>query len=192
MKYTISKRWRNFAITGLGLLLLYACNGNKRTHADNPISQLIGRTILFEELLPFNLPEGATLYSLSKNANYGVIVYVDSSSCENCSITAALNIRGYQLELQEKHRDDIRFVYIFNTQDVWALQQRLLDFGFYHYYFVDFENTFLERNQIPSDKRFHTLLIDNENKVLVIGNPSTNMKIRSLYNKVLKNPPAKQ
>ena len=185
----IKKRqlWRNLVLVGLGLLLYCACNGNKHPQTGNPISQMMGREILFEELLLFNQQEGATLHSLSENINYSIIVYVDSSTCEDCSITTALNIRGYQLELQQKQRDDIRFIYIFNTQDIGSLQERLRGFGFYHYYFVDFENTFLANNQIPSDKRFHTFLL-HKNRVQVIGNPSANPKIKNLYNKALKIP----
>jgi hypothetical protein len=188
VKDMIRQRWRSFVIAGLGLLLFYACNGNRRPQADNPVSRFIGSEIQFDGLLSFNMPDGETLASMLKDAQNSIIVYIDSSSCEDCSISRALNIRGFELELKQKLIGDIPFLFIFNTQDIWTLEKRLHDFGFYHYYFVDYESTFLRKNKIPADKRFHTFLLDENNKVVLVGNPSTNQKVRDLYNKVLHCP----
>jgi hypothetical protein len=149
----------------------------------------MGKEILFEGLLSFNLQEGMTLSSLRGNADHCIVVYVDSSSCEDCSITNALNLWGYELELRQKQKDNVLFIYIFNTQDIGVLQKRLHDLGFFHHYFVDFENVFLSNNQIPRDLRFHTFLL-KDNKVRIIGNPSSNQKVRKLYDKALRVPPA--
>ena len=189
MKFRFNQWLRNFVIIDLGLLLLCACNWSMRSHKEDAISRLMGSEIRFERLLSFNLSEGMSLSSLLEKSNNSIVIYVDSSSCEDCSISYALNIRGYEFELKQKHREDIQFIYIFNTQDIGALQKRLHDFGFYRHYFVDFENTFLSNNQIPKDKRFHTFLLKDK-KVRIIGNPSTNQKIRNLFDKVLKLPPA--
>ena len=148
---------------------------------------MIGREIDFTELILFNLPTGETHKSLLEIARNSIVIYVDSSSCVDCSITNTLNIRGYELELKQKQREDIPFIYIFNTQDVWTLQNRLHELGFYHYYFVDFENIFLKKNQIPENSLFHTFLLKND-KVRLIGNPSSNFKIKALYNRELKMP----
>jgi len=145
---------------------------------------MVGREMAFRGLMPFNMPEGISSQSLLEHLGHKIVIYVDSSGCEDCNISNMLSVRGYQLELKHKQREDIPFIYIFNTQEVWALQERLRESGFSQYYFVDFENTFLSNNQIPPDRRFHTFLLKN-NKIQVVGNPSTNEKIRNLYNHVL-------
>jgi len=145
---------------------------------------MIGSAIVFPRLLPFNMPEGMSVQSLLESSGHKIVAYVDSSGCEDCNIYNAIGIRGYELALKHKQRDDIPFIYIFNTQDIGALQDRLRQQGFYRYYFVDIENTFLEKNRIPANQLFHTFLL-KDGRVQVIGNPSTNQKIRDLYDKVL-------
>ena len=185
-----NQRYRSIVMIGLGVLLFCACHGNKRPQTENVLSQFMGREIQFNGLIPFNLPEGVTLSSLLENYSNIIVFYVDSSSCEDCGMYNALNFKRYELDLKQKQRDDIQFIYIFNTQDIGALQKRLHDFGFNRHYFVDFENTFLSNNQIPRDKRFHTFLL-KDNKVRIVGNPLLNKKVKNLYDKVLKTDPAK-
>jgi len=41
-------------------------------------------------------------------------------------------------------------------------------------------------NNFPNDPNFQTFLLDQNNKVLIIGNPVTNNNIRQLYEYILK------
>ena len=177
--------WQSWSIVAFVSFLFSACCFFQRPQDGGVIGQVVGREVVFQRLLSFNIPDRMSLGSLLESSEYSVVIYVDSSSCEDCGITFALNTRGFELELKQKQREDIPFIYIFNTQDVWTLQSRLREMGFHHYYFVDFENTFLEKNEIPANKLFHTFLLKN-NKIHLIGNPSTNQKVRKLYNKILR------
>ncbi len=47
-------------------------------------------------------------------------------------------------------------------------------------FYIDDENFFLTKNKLPENIFFHTLLINNENKVKLIGNPIKSKEIKEL------------
>lgn len=53
--------------------------------------------------------------------------------------------------------------------------------NFTHPVCVDESDSFNKLNHFPSDVRFQTFLLDKENKVIAIGNPVHNPKIKELY-----------
>ena len=154
-------------------------NHKKKILSDN----YIGNEILLSSLVFFNNSTEVNLDSLTYS-RYKVVIYVDSSNCDDCRISQALAIRGYELEIIRKKKY-IPFIYIFNTQDAFSLKEHLEYYGFRSYYFVDLEDTFLSANNITHDKRFHTFLLEN-NKIKVIGNPSISSDARRRYNNALK------
>ena len=158
-----------------------------KLHTPHPLKteydNFIGKAISFSSLIPMNSSQNSVNKdSLILASPFKVVIYVDSSSCEDCSISSALGMRGYQIELRE--RTDIQFIYIFNTSDLSSLNQRLLNLGFYHYYFADIDNIFTKVNNIPASQQFHTFLLE-DNKVKVIGSPILNTKKKKSYNKAM-------
>ena len=106
----------------------------------------IGHKVLFSNLVFFNNLTEVNIDSLTYS-RYKVVIYVDSSNCDDCRISQALAIRGYELELIRKKKN-IPFIYIFNTQDAFSLKEHLEYYGFHSYFFVDLDNTFLSTNNI--------------------------------------------
>ena len=46
--------------------------------------------------------------------------------------------------------------------------------------------THVKLNQFPKDMMFHTFLLDANNKILAIGNPVLNLKVKELYLKIIR------
>lgn len=47
--------------------------------------------------------------------------------------------------------------------------------------FIDSANIFLRKNpHIPSETKYHTFLVDEDDKIVLVGNPITNKKIRNV------------
>ena len=51
---------------------------------------------------------------------------------------------------------------------------------------VDVDNRFNKLNNFPADMTFQTFLLDKNNKVVAIGNPIHNLKVRELYLKIIQ------
>ena len=58
-------------------------------------------------------------------------------------------------------------------------QMKLYDFR--HPVFMDMENQIDKLNRFPSNPELQCFLLDHSNKVVAIGNPVTNPRIRELY-----------
>jgi hypothetical protein len=161
---------------------LLSC-GDKDNSLKAVCDQFMGRDVQFLNLVRINdSREIKNLDSLINASAFKIVTYVDSSACENCAITAALQIRGYQIGL--RGRPDIQFVYIFNTPDALGLKERLHNMGFFHYYYVDVNNTFLANNNIPPYPQFHTFLLEND-KVRAVGSPVGSAETKKYYNKIM-------
>lgn len=50
---------------------------------------------------------------------------------------------------------------------------------------IDHTNAFIKNNEIPVNSAYHTFLVDSDNKVLAIGNPVRNPKIKDLYKEII-------
>ena len=57
------------------------------------------------------------------------------------------------------------------------------DLKLHHYQIkIDSTNQFIRQNVIiPSDALFHTFLLDEQNRIIVVGNPLFNDKLWNLY-----------
>lgn len=73
------------------------------------------------------------------------------------------------------------------TQGVEELKRYIKDIGFSHPFFIDPKsdllfNNLLFNNKIPYDKPLlHTFLLDQYNKIVLVGSPIGNMRLENLY-----------
>ena len=71
---------------------------------------------------------------------------------------------------------------ILNTADREATEKLLTDMRFRQTVFYDLDGSFERLNpHIPTGEDFHTFLLNKENKVVLIGNPTHNEKLNKLY-----------
>lgn len=76
---------------------------------------------------------------------------------------------------------EIPFLFFFNPKDYEELCQFFKRDLFDIPICIDFKDELNILNNFPSLSQFHTLLLDKNNKVLVIGNPVQSEDVRSLY-----------
>ena len=76
---------------------------------------------------------------------------------------------------------DIPFLFFFQPKDNQELRRILKIDNFSLPVCIDTKDRFNKLNHFPSDMMFQTFLLDKDNKVVVIGNPIHNLKVRDLY-----------
>ena len=166
-------------------LFLFSCIENKG-NAVAMVEQWIGRKILFPNEMVFTRQTVDTLFQvLNQRHTYTIVNYVDSSGCTSCKMQLP---RWNELitELNSLSQTGVSFLLILNpkkTSDaIYALKYN----DFHYPVCIDLKNDFGILNQIPSDEMFQTFLLDKENKVLAIGNPVHNPKVKELYLKIIQ------
>jgi hypothetical protein len=69
-----------------------------------------------------------------------------------------------------------------NTSDMDATDYMLTDMRFHRTVFYDLDGSFERLNpHLPANEQFHTFLLNEDNKTVLVGNPVHNEKLKNLY-----------
>jgi hypothetical protein len=114
------------------------------------------------------------------------MLYVDSVGCTGCRLklsewkkimqesdTVFARKPEFVFFFQPKKKDEKELVFIFRQN------------GFLHPVFVDRENEFGKLNSFSSKPEYQCFLLDEDNKVIIVGNPSLNPGIWALFKKII-------
>lgn len=95
--------------------------------------------------------------------------------------------RGLIDESKQLFKDKLKFVFYANTDKKEELRN-LADMNYIDgVVYLDPDNITFKRNRLPKDTKYSCFLLDSENKVIAVGNPSVNSSIWELYkNKIRK------
>lgn len=115
---------------------------------------------------------------------YKIVTFIDSGGCTPCQmkLTAWSDVMNQFKTLIDA---DIRFAMILNTKKSKGLEYLLKYELFKHPVCFDSLSCFIRGNDIPRGSAYHTFLLDSENKILAVGNPAVNPKIKDFYWKIL-------
>ena len=80
----------------------------------------------------------------------------------------------------------VPLIFIFQTQRKNDLIHFLKRVEFEYPVCIDTNSSFEHLNHFPKDERFQTFLLDKEHRVIAIGNPIYNPRIKELYLKIIK------
>lgn len=138
--------------------------------------------------------EGAVCYENGEKSTYScadstyrLIVYVDSTSCSPCFIS---HMYDYEEIVEEFDSVGIKTLFVFELgQDKAADVMSSLEQQVYPFISaVVLNGGFASANpHLPSSSLLHSFLLDMENKVIVVGNPVRNDKIKELMFNTMKN-----
>ncbi len=137
-----------------------------------------GREILFPDL--------DVIDSVVKDVNwdYKIVTYIDSAECFSCK----LNLRDWMGMKQQVDSVDkkVAFLFFLQTRRTEDLDYKMKWDAFNLPIVFDVQNLFCQLNHFPEDEKIRTFLLDKDNKVLAIGNPIHNPKVKELYLKIIQ------
>lgn len=88
-------------------------------------------------------------------------------------------------ELKSYENVDVDFIMILNTTEKREIDYMLKRDSFLYPVVLDPDGSFRDENLLPKDNSLHTFLLDCENKIVAVGNPAFNPKIRDVYRKII-------
>lgn len=176
-----------FIITVFMLICFSSCKKSKlKDDAIKTITEWTGKEIKF--------PKGITCTSMGKDSacidlysdNYKIVLYVDSLGCTSCRLKLA-EWKKIMDESGSIFNRKPEFIFFFQPKkrDEKELQFLFKQHGFRHPVFIDRENEINQLNNFPSKSEHQCFLLDKDNKILIVGNPTFNPGIRTLYKKVI-------
>ena len=114
------------------------------------------------------------------DADYKVITYIDSVGCTSCKLQLP---RWKKLveEVDSITNGRVPFLFYFHPKDMKELRYLTRRDDFTYPVCFDERDELNRLNHFPSDMTFQTFLLDKDNKVVAMGNPVLNPKVKELY-----------
>lgn len=166
---------------GMIMLCLYSvifmsCSNNKEVRQ---IKMLIGRKISFD--IPLNQINEDTILKFSPSyfsQNPKIITYYDETSCTKCMISSNIIMKRY-LDSLYIPAELIVIAYPVNDS---LLSSYMKDLRASFILLSDVDNMFLRKNKMEKIlARNRTMLLDKNNKIVLVGEPFHNSKLAKLY-----------
>ena len=162
------------------LSLLTACKENNKEKFALLVQEWQGKEIVFPQNMAFTRFVTEPVDYRIPDAEYKVLVYVDSIGCTSCKLQLP-KWKELIAHVDSATNGNIPFIFVLQSKDDRELRYILKRDNFDRPVCIDRNNRFDELNQFPQDITFQTFLLDKDNKVKVIGNPVHNLAVRDLY-----------
>lgn len=175
------KRLILFILTGIFCL---SCQDEKRTKSENIVKEWTGKTIRLPSDVELYYPEGDSIAPQPPDSRYKIFLYTDSTGCTSCKLKPYLWTQFIE-EIDSLMPGQVEFLFYFHPKDRRELTFLLKRDGFRYPVFIDDKNKVDRQNHFPSEMEYQCFLLDRENHVLSIGNPTLNPKIGDLYKRII-------
>lgn len=133
------------------------------------------------------LPDSLGQCEKSK-AEVNIVVYADSTDCTSCYIGKLKKWNEY-LSVESETKGKVSFLFIMevNANQLNIVKSALNTSSLKHSVYLDTLSFFRHANpQLPDVNFFHTFVLNNENKVIFVGNPLQDEKIEVMFNEILE------
>ncbi len=145
---------------------------------------LLGQEITLPDSLVYYIGDTPIDYTMD-NADFKIVTYIDSKGCTACRMRLQEWDR-YINSVMTSDDVDVAFLMILNTKEPDETRRVLAKYQFNHPVAIDYDDAFFTANTLPSENAYHTLLLDTDNKVVAVGNPVINPKVREVYDRIIK------
>ena len=164
-------------------LMLISCKEGKPVDVERMVKEWDGKVLNFpSEYLTYL--EGNFYYDSININGFKIVSYVDSIGCTSCKLK--LNMWKDLIAEFDSINAKVSFRFYIHPSNVHELKRLLKREKFDYPVCIDEKDEFNKLNNFPSDNNFHTFLIDKSNKILAIGNPAHNDKVKELYLKLIR------
>lgn len=165
-------------------LCFIGCGNSEKKEVLELVKEWNGKEILFPTE-SFTTVLGKDTFMMEENPEYKVVVYTDSVGCTSCKLQLH---RWMELmhEVDSLAKGRVSFLFYFYSERKNESNDIFHRFNFVYPVYWDEKNEFYRLNRFPSDITFQTFLLDKNNKIIAIGNPVHNPKIKDLYMNIIQ------
>ena len=169
---------------------IISCTDNRRkTNISKVLTEWIGKEIQFPDHVQCFFSGRDTVLDLcaeSFQKEFKILLYVDSTGCSDCRLK--LN-QWKQLiaETDSLYPDKVGFLFFFQPKSLKGMEYIFVRDRFDYPVLMDVKGEINDMNRFPTEMQYQCFLLDSNNKVLLIGNPTTNRKIWELYKAQINN-----
>lgn len=167
------------------ILCLHSCMCEKESNITKLVKEWNGKEIIFPTNSIFTILGKDTIDFTILNGEYKILSYIDSTGCTSCK----LHLPQWKLFMSEVYSlvgTDVSFLFYFCPNSKQELLDKINSEMFCSPVCLDLQDSLNILNHFPPDYLFHTFLLNNENRILAIGNPVYNDQIKELYLNIIQ------
>ncbi|SEN91381.1 Protein of unknown function [Bacteroides sp. AR20] len=163
------------------LILMCSCKESTSDRITHLVKEWENREIIFPTQTAVTVLGRDTAHNCFMLGNkYSIVTYVDSVGCTSCKLQLRKWL-GFIKGLDSLTSSSVPVLFFLHPKDKKEIIT-ILDHEHFNYPVCIDENDSLNiLNHFPQEMSFQTFLIDQDHKVIAIGNPVLNPKIRDLY-----------
>ena len=168
------------------LLLSYlcSCQESREEAMLRLVNEWNGKEIKFPSRSVFTIQGKDTVDFKFQDADYKVVTYIDSVGCTSCKLQLP-RWKELMAEVDSLTDGNVPFLFYFHPKDMKELRYLTRRDAFTYPVCLDGQDELNRLNRFPTDMLFQTFLLDNDNKVVAMGNPVLNPNIKNLYIEVI-------
>ena len=168
----------------LFMFLLLSCNFKRDKTINSMVQEWDGKEIIFPATTTFTQLGLGISENLTMDSEFKILTYVDSLGCTSCKLRPKQWVKFIDL-IDSISNDTVPVLFFLNPKNLKEIDYILKRDNFNYPVCIDELDSLNKLNHFPSDMRFQTFLLDKDNKVLAIGNPVHNPKVKELYMKII-------
>ncbi|MDH6313632.1 hypothetical protein M2137_002422 [Parabacteroides sp. PFB2-10] len=161
-------------------LLFLSCHESDKQRITRLVTEWQGKEILFPDEMVFSRYATDAVEWPVWEADYKVLVYVDSLGCISCKLQLP-KWKEWITQVDSITDGYVPFLFFFQSSDQKEIRHLLKRDDFDYPVCLDREDQLNKLNNFPSDITFQTFLLDKDNRVVSIGNPIHNLAVKDLY-----------
>jgi hypothetical protein len=162
------------------LICISGCKDKRTAEIEKIVKEWTGKTIVFPEDLQCKWIGQDTVCPDLFDKPYKILTYIDSSGCSSCK----LRLSDWKVIINEIDLlapEQVSFLFYIHPKDekelTFLLKRDQIDYPV----FVDVNNKIEELNHFPQEIIFQSFLLDQNNQILLIGNPVMNPAVWKIY-----------
>ena len=167
---------------------LSSCKKNsKKEDIAKVVKEWTGKKIKFPDNVSCFVLGKDSLFELCEDCihkEYKILLYVDSSGCDVCK----LDLYEWDKVIKESENlfpNKVGFLLFLQPNNLEEMANFLLYNNFDYPVFMDTIGYINRLNRFPQEMQHQCYLLDNNNKVIAIGNPAINLQIWELYKRAI-------
>lgn len=160
--------------------MLASCQESREEAMLRLVNEWNGKEIKFPSRSVFTIQGKDTVDFEFGNADYKVVTYIDSVGCTSCKLQLP-RWKKLVAEVDSLTDGNVPFLFYFHPKDMKELRYLTRRDDFTYPVCFDEQDELNGLNRFPSDMTFQTFLLDKDNKVVAMGNPVLNPKVKELY-----------
>jgi LEA14-like dessication related protein len=174
---TSSRFWLIFSL----MTFLISCKeNNHKQEITQIIQEWQGKEIVFPENIIFTQYGKDTIPFQISDSEYKVVIYVDSVGCTSCRLQLH-KWKELIEEVDSLSNETVPVLFFFHPKDIREISYLLKRDDITIPVCIDEKDHFNTINNFPTNHSFQCFLLDKNNKVVFIGNPVHNMRIKDMY-----------